>query len=180
MRIIGGYNKGRQFNPGKNFRARPTTDMAKESLFNILQNQVDFEKIKVLDLFSGTGSIALEFASRGCADVTSVESNFHHYHFIREVIEKLEEKHIKTIKANAFRFIDTTEMTFDLIFADPPYDHVLFEKIPHLVLSRNIVLPGGLFILEHSKSYNFSGFNEFQEERTYGSVHFSFFRIPEA
>ena len=178
MRIIGGYNKGRQFKPGKSFRARPTTDMAKESLFNILQNRVDFEQIKVLDLFSGTGSISFEFASRGCPDVTSVESNFHHYHFIREVIEKLREKHIKTIKANAFRFIDTTEMTFNLVFADPPYDHTLFEKVPLLVLSRNIIQPGGLFILEHSKNYNFSSFNEFQEERSYGSVHFSFFQIP--
>ena len=101
MRIVGGEYKGRLFNPGKSFKARPTTDMAKESLFNILQNQVDFESIKVLDLFSGTGSISFEFASRGCTDITSVEVNFQHHRFIKEVIQKLGEKSIKAIKANA-------------------------------------------------------------------------------
>ena len=176
MRIVGGQYKGRQFNPGRSFKARPTTDMAKESLFNILQNLVDLETVKVLDLFSGTGSISFEFASRGCTDITSVEMNFQHHRFIGEVIEKLGEKHIKAIKANAFVFAAKTTQTYDLIFADPPYDHRQFAEVPSLILSGNILKPGGLFILEHSKSYDFSSYPEFTEVRNYGSVHFSFFR----
>ncbi len=177
MRIVGGIYKGRLFNPGKIFRSRPTTDLAKESLFNILQNQVDFEKIKVLDLFAGTGSISFEFASRGCKDITSIELDFHHYCFIKEVTAKLGEKNIKTIKANAFSYIAKTEQKFDLIFADPPYDHKQFAEVPQRVLKGNILLPGGIFILEHSGNYNFSAYPEFKEERHYGAVHFSFFRI---
>lgn len=176
MRIVGGQYKGRLFNPGKSFKARPTTDMAKESLFNILQNQIDFEGIKVLDLFSGTGSISFEFASRGCTDITSIELNFQHHRFIKEVIEKLGEKSIKAIKANAFHYCEKTDLTFDLVFADPPYDHKQFADVPKLVLSGNLLKPGGLFILEHSKNYDFSTFPEFIEIRNYGSVHFSFFR----
>ncbi len=177
MRIVGGKYRGRLFNPGKSFNARPTTDMAKESLFNILQNQVDFESIKVLDLFSGTGSISFEFASRGCLDITSVELNFRHHQFIKEVIEKIGETHIKAIKANAFQFVGKTDQTYDLVFADPPYDHKQFNEVPNLVLSSGILKPGGLFILEHSKNYDFSGYPQFAELRSYGSVHFSFFRI---
>jgi 16S rRNA (guanine(966)-N(2))-methyltransferase RsmD len=179
MRIVGGQYKGRLFNPGKSFKARPTTDMAKESLFNILQNQLDFESIKVLDLFSGTGSISFEFASRGCTDITSVELNFQHHRFIKEVIEKLGEGSIKAIKANAFQYCSKTDQHFDLIFADPPYDHKQFAEVPELVLNGNLLNPGGLFILEHSKNYDFADRPEFMELRNYGSVHFSFFRKPE-
>lgn len=176
MRIVGGEYKGRLFHPGKSFKARPTTDMAKESLFNILQNQVDFESIKVLDLFSGTGSISFEFASRGCTDITSVEVNFQHHRFIKEVIAKLGEKSIKAIKANAFQYCAKTDQSFDLIFADPPYDHKQFAEVPGLVLNGDLLKSGGLFILEHSKSYDFSDIPGFSEVRNYGSVHFSFFR----
>lgn len=176
MRIVGGQYKGRLFTPGKSFKARPTTDMAKESLFNILQNQIDFEEIKVLDLFSGTGSISFEFASRGCTDITSVELNFQHHRFIKEVIEKLGEKSIKAIKANAFQYAEKTDQSFDLIFADPPYDHKQFAQVPDLVLSGHLLKDTGLFILEHSKNYDFSSRPEFIEVRNYGSVHFSFFR----
>jgi len=176
MRIVGGQYKGRLFTPGKSFKARPTTDMAKESLFNILQNQIDFEEIKVLDLFSGTGSISFEFASRGCTDITSVELNFQHHRFIKEVIEKLGERSIKAIKANAFQYAEKSDQSFDLIFADPPYDHRQFAEVPDLVLSGHLLKDTGLFILEHSKSYDFSSRPEFIEVRNYGSVHFSFFR----
>ncbi|MEL7586686.1 MAG: RsmD family RNA methyltransferase [Prolixibacteraceae bacterium] len=178
MRIVGGTYKGRHFSPGKKFNARPTTDMAKENLFNILQNRVDFEHIKVLDLFSGTGSISFEFASRGCRDITSVELDFHHFSFIRQIIEKLGEKNIKAIKANAFRFIEQTNQSFDLVFADPPFNHPQFKEVPGKVLTGNILLPGGIFILEHSKIYDFSSLPEWEEIRNYGSVHFSFFRKP--
>ena len=176
MRIVGGKYRGRLFHPGKSFHARPTTDMAKESLFNILQNQVDFEELKVLDLFAGTGSISFEFASRGCTDITSVELNFQHHRFINEIIEKLGEKSIKTIKTNAFQYCEKTDQRYDLVFADPPYDHKQFADVPGLVLSGDLLKPNGLFILEHSKNYDFSSRPEFVDVRNYGSVHFAFFR----
>ncbi|WP_163717915.1 RsmD family RNA methyltransferase [Mangrovibacterium lignilyticum] len=176
MRIVGGEHRGRLFNPGKSFKARPTTDMAKESLFNILLNQIDFEAIKVLDLFSGTGSISFEFASRGCPDITSIELNFQHHRFITEVIQKLGVTSIKAVKANAFQYCSKTDQSFDLIFADPPYDHKQFAEVPDLVLSGDLLKPDGLFILEHPKNHNFSSRPEFVEVRNYGSVHFSFFR----
>ena len=176
MRIVSGKHKGRLFHPNKSFKARPTTDMAKESLFNILQNKVDFETISVLDLFSGTGSISFEFASRGCNDITSVELNFNHFRFIKNTIHKLNEKSIKAIKANAFQFVKKTDRQFDIVFADPPYDHPKFKEVPELILSENIIKPDGIFILEHSKDYDFSDLEGFTELRNYGSVHFSVFK----
>lgn len=176
MRIVGGNYKGRQFNPGKKFNSRPTTDMAKENLFNILQNRIEFEDVKVLDLFSGTGSISFEFASRGCRDITAIELNFHHYNFIRDVIEKIGEKNIRVVKANVFRFIEQTKQSYDLIFADPPFDLSQFKDVPLKVLSGNILRPEGLFILEHSKIYDFSDYPEWKEMRMYGNVRFSFFQ----
>jgi len=176
MRIISGIYGGRRIETGKKFKARPTTDMAKESLFNILQNRIDFSDIKVLDLFSGTGSISYEFASRGCTDITSVESNYQHYLIIKETIKKLGEKHIKSIKGDAFSFIKKTSDHFNLIFADPPYDLSDFEKIPGLILGCRLLEDNGLLIIEHPEKYNFSDFPEFTEERSYGKVHFSFFR----
>ena len=175
MRIVGGKHKGRQFHPGKAFKARPTTDMAKESLFNILQNRIDFDEIAVLDLFAGTGSISFEFASRGCTDITAVELNFNHFKFIKETIAKLNEEGIKAIKGNVFQYVPKITRQFELVFADPPYDHPKFAEVPELVLSGNIIKPGGLFILEHSKDYDFSNLPEYQETRHYGSVHFSMF-----
>lgn len=176
MRIVGGKYKGRHFNPGKSFKARPTTDLAKESLFNILQNRINFDQIKVLDLFSGTGSISFEFASRGCTDITAVELNSQHYRFIHDVINKLGEKGITVVKSNAFGFIKQATKNYNLIFADPPYDHPKFAEIPKLVLSSNILDKDGLFILEHPKNFDFSEYAEFKELRRYGSVHFSFFQ----
>ena len=177
MRIVGGKHRGRQFQPGKSFKARPTTDMAKESLFNILTNQIDFDEIKVLDLFSGTGSISFEFISRGCQQVTSVELNYQHVQFIKSVVEKLgAETQLRVLKANAFQYCEKTTDEFDLIFADPPYDHKRFIDIPQIVLSNKLLKKDGLFILEHPKNYNFSELEEFVETRHYGSVHFSFFK----
>ena len=177
MRIVGGIHRGRHFSPGKSFKARPTTDMAKESLFNILFNQVDFEAIKVLDLFAGTGSISFEFISRGCTQITAVELNFQYVQFIKSVIEKLgAENEMQVIKGDAFKYCEKTTEQFDLIFADPPYDHKQFADVPKLVLNGDILKTGGLFILEHSKYYDFSNYPEFLEIRNYGSVHFSFFK----
>ncbi|MDX9882428.1 MAG: 16S rRNA (guanine(966)-N(2))-methyltransferase RsmD [Prolixibacteraceae bacterium] len=178
MRIVGGKYKGRHFTPGKNFKARPTTDMAKESLFNILQNLIDFEKIKVLDLFAGTGSISFEFASRGCTDITAVEINFNHCNFIKETIAKLNETNIRLVKTNAFVFAAHFKEQYDLIFADPPYDMQNFAEVPGLVFRNGLLRKGGLFILEHSGNYDFSKLPQFRELRRYGSVHFSFFHTP--
>jgi 16S rRNA (guanine(966)-N(2))-methyltransferase RsmD len=175
MRIVGGKYRGRTFDPGKKFKARPTTDMAKESLFNVLQNSIDFEGIKALDLFSGTGSISYELASRGCTDVTAVEINLAHIQFIKEVIEKLGEKHIRVVKSNVFVFAAHIKEQFDLIFADPPYDHPKFAEVVNLIFRNNLLKPDGMFILEHSGQFDYSKHPNFKELRRYGSVHFSIF-----
>jgi 16S rRNA (guanine(966)-N(2))-methyltransferase RsmD len=175
MRIVGGKYRGRVFTPGKTFKARPTTDMAKESLFNVLQNYIDFEGTKTLDLFSGTGSISYEMASRGSTNVTAVEINPAHIQFIKEVIEKLGEKNIRIVKSNAFVFAKRIKETFDLIFADPPYDHPQFAEVADLIFKNNLLKPGGIFILEHSGQFDYSKHPNFKELRRYGSVHFSLF-----
>lgn len=177
MRIVGGIHRGRQFHPGKSFKARPTTDRAKESLFNILTNRYDFESLKVLDLFAGTGSISFEFLSRGCDSITSIELDFKHHAFIQSVVQQLNAKNeIRVIKDNAFRFCEQTSEKYDLIFADPPYDHPKFEEVPNLIFDNQLLAEDGLFILEHSKYYDFSNHPELIETRNYGSVHFSFFQ----
>lgn len=175
MRIVGGKYRGRIFTPGKTFKARPTTDMAKESLFNVLQNVIDFEIIKALDLFSGTGSISYELASRGCTNITAVEINPAHIQFIKEVIEKLGEKNIRLVKSNAFVFAARIGEQFDFIFADPPYDHPKFDEVADLVFNNQLLKPEGLFVLEHSSQFDYSQHPKFKELRRYGSVHFSFF-----
>lgn len=149
--------------------------MAKESLFNVLQNSIDFENIKALDLFSGTGSISYELASRGCTNVTAVEINLAHLQFIKEVIEKLGEKNIRLVKSNVFVFAARIKEQFDLIFADPPYDHPKFAEVADLIFNNNLLKPGGLFVLEHSGQFDYSSHSNFKELRRYGSVHFSLF-----
>lgn len=175
MRIVGGKYRGRIFNPGKSFKARPTTDMAKENLFNVLQNRIDFETTRALDLFAGTGSISYELASRGCTDITTVEIHAAHIQFIKEVIEKLGEKNIRLVKTNVFVFAAHINEQFDLIFADPPYDHPKFGEVADLIFSNNLLNPGGLFILEHPANFDYSTHPDFRELRRYGSVHFSLF-----
>jgi len=175
MRIVGGKYRGRIFSPGKTFKARPTTDMAKESLFNVLQNYTDFENIKALDLFSGTGSISYELASRGCTDVTAVEINPSHIQFIKEVMEKLGEKNIRLVKSNVFVFAKRINEQFDLIFADPPYDHPNFAEVADLIFKNELLKPEGIFILEHSGQFDYAAHPYFKELRRYGSVHFSIF-----
>jgi 16S rRNA (guanine(966)-N(2))-methyltransferase RsmD len=176
MRIIGGKFRSRTFNPGKNFKARPTTDFARENLFNILSNRFDFEDLKVLDLFGGTGSISFEFASRGCEDITCVEQNRMHYLFIHSVIDKLDlKKEVNVIHEDVFRFLQKTDKEFDLIFADPPYDLKRLSELPDLIVDSEILKGEGILILEHGKKNDFSSHPDFSEIRTYGSVHFSFF-----
>jgi 16S rRNA (guanine966-N2)-methyltransferase len=177
MRIIGGELKGRLFKPGKNFKARPTTDFARENLFNILNNTIDFEETKVLDLFAGTGSISFEFASRGCKSVTTVEMDHVHYAFINSVIKQLKlEKEIRLLRYNVLKFIPSCVDKYDLIFADPPYQLATIKEIPDMIFKFQLLQPEGILILEHGKNDNFAAHPNLFQQRIYGSVHFSFFR----
>ena len=175
MRIISGQYRGRQIRPPGNFRARPTTDIAKEALFNILLNTFDLEDVEVLDLFSGTGSITYEFASRGARSVVSVESDPVHHRFIRNTCSGMNMDRVTLIRGDAFRFLNRPTQTYDIIFADPPFDHPLLESLPDLVTGNGFLSGKGRFILEHSDRYRFSSHQAFLEERHYGGVRFSFF-----
>ncbi|WP_372933417.1 16S rRNA (guanine(966)-N(2))-methyltransferase RsmD [Mariniphaga sediminis] len=176
MRIVGGKYKGRIFTPNKKFSARPTTDLAKEALFNILTNSYHFSEMKVLDLFSGTGSIGYEFISRGAEAVTLVEKNPGHVRFIHDVVEKLGITNAQIVRDDVFRFLKYCRQDFDIIFADPPFDAPWLDKIPTTVFEANVLREGGLLILEHPKSYEFTKWPNFAELRQYGKVNFSFFR----
>ncbi len=175
MRIVSGVYKGKRLYPGKNFRARPTTDFAKENLFNVLSNYFNFEELEVLDLFSGTGSISYEFASRGCLSVDSVESNTRYHTFIQKTASDLSFTQLAAIRADAFRFLKHITRDYDLIFADPPFDLKELDHIPHIIFSRNLLKRGGWFILEHGRDHDFSANTQFRELRKYGNVHFSIF-----
>ena len=175
MRIISGSCGGRTINPPKNLRARPTTDFAKENLFNVLGNVVDFEGIDVLDLFAGTGSISYEFASRGAASVTSVEINAVHYNFIRATAKSFGLTNIHPVKANVFLYLKSCAKKYDVIFSDAPYDLEGSEAVVDMVLEKGLLKEGGIFIFEHSKDKNFSSHPRFSRLRSYGSVQFSIF-----
>ncbi|MEG1612477.1 MAG: RsmD family RNA methyltransferase [Alistipes sp.] len=176
MRIISGIYRGRAINPPKNLRARPTTDFAKENLFNILNNLVDFEQTNVLDLFAGTGSISYEFASRGAKSVTSVEINTVHYNFIKQTAAQLGIENLYAVKANVFLYLKSCTKQFDLIFSDAPYDLEGSEEVVKQVLNGGLLSPEGIFIFEHSEKQDFSAYAEFWQLRSYGSVQFSMFK----
>jgi 16S rRNA (guanine966-N2)-methyltransferase len=161
--------------PPKGLPVRPTTDFAKTALFNILNNRIDFEETKVLDLFAGTGSISFEFISRGCAKVVAVDKDFGCIRFIKETIEKLDLAGMQANKADVFGFIKTYSGNFDLIFCDPPYDLDKLPSIPDAVFETNLLAPDGLLIVEHSTRVDFSAHTRFTEQRSYGKVNFSFF-----
>ncbi len=176
MRIISGKYRGRTINPPKNLRARPTTDFAKENLFNVLTNMVDFEECDILDLFAGTGSISYEFASRGARSVTSVEINPVHFNFIRSTARELEFDNMYVVKANVFLYLKSVSKQFDLIFSDAPYDLEGSEKVVDAVFEKNLLREDGIFVFEHSAKQNFSSHPNFYQLRSYGSVQFSFFK----
>ncbi len=178
MRIISGTHKGRVIHPPKNLPVRPTTDFAKESLFNILNNHIDFEGLKLLDLFCGTGSISFEFASRGSTSITSVDENYQCCEFIKKTSFDFKIENIKTIKSDVFGFLKKNLNSYDIIFADPPYIIELskLELIHELVFSKNFLKPGGLLIIEHSQQCDLSKLSHFSEHRKYGNVNFSFFK----
>ncbi len=175
MRIIGGTHGGRLIKPPGFFKARPTTDIAKESLFNILQNKIDFENIHVLDLFSGTGSISYEFASRGAGSIISVEKDFKNHEFIKKQAAQFDFKQIRALRTDAFRYLNTNKEKFDFVFADPPYDLKELDSIPNVFYKIERLNQDGLFVLEHSSDFNFSSHARFIELRKYGRVQFSFF-----
>jgi 16S rRNA (guanine(966)-N(2))-methyltransferase RsmD len=191
MRIISGKYKGRIINPPRNLRARPTTDFAKENLFNVLAGMVDIEECDVLDLFAGTGSVSYEFASRGARSVTAVEINAVHYGFIRRVAGELGFTHFFPVKANVFNYLRACTRQFDIIFSDAPYDLAGSEEVVSLVFERGLLRPagavrddgtvsdGGLLIFEHSKGRDFSAHPNFLQMRSYGSVQFSMFGVRE-
>lgn len=175
MRIITGQYKGRHFEIPRTFKARPTTDFAKENLFNVLRGYVDFDGATALDLFAGTGSISLELVSRGCRRVVSVEADRDHAHFIRQCFDKLGTDRDVLVRSDVFRFLKKGGQPFDIVFADPPYALPELPLVPDLVLSGGWLAPGGVFVFEHSRKQDFSGHPRFKEHRSYGSVNFSFF-----
>ena len=193
MRIITGRYKGRHFDIPKTFKARPTTDFAKENIFNVLMQYIDFEGATALDLFSGTGSITLELLSRGCSHVISVELDRDHHRFIQQCLQKLttspnpscrrgEVPPLKgrsggviPLRADVFRFVKSCKQQFDFIFADPPYALKELPEIPDMVIGKGLLKEGGILVFEHGKDHDFSQHPHFIEHRSYGSVNFSLF-----
>ena len=179
MRIITGIYKGRHLDIPRTFKARPTTDFAKENIFNVLMQYVDFDGATALDLFSGTGSISLELVSRGCQQVVSVELDRDHHRFIQQCLQKLNSKVCIPIRGDVFRFLKSCHQQFDFIFADPPYALQELPQIPELVFEKQLLKPEGIFVFEHGKDYDFSLHPHFLEHRSYGSVNFSLFTAAE-
>lgn len=176
MRIITGQYKGRHFDVPRTFKARPTTDFAKENIFNVLNAYIDFDGARALDLFSGTGSISLELLSRGCQQVVSVEADRDHHAFIKQCLSKLGVDNCIAIRGDVFRFIKTCREQYDFIFADPPYSLKELPTLPDLIINQGMIAPGGIFVFEHGKDYDFTSHPNFVEHRSYGSVNFSLFK----
>ena len=174
MRIITGQYKGRHFEVPRTFKARPTTDFAKENIFNVMMGYIDFEDASALDLFAGTGSISLELLSRGCSEVVSVEMDRDHANFIRQCVEKLDTLNHTLVRGDVFRFLKSCRKQFDFIFADPPYALPTLAEIPDKALP--LLKEDGVFVFEHGKQYDFSQHPNFVEHRAYGSVNFSIFQ----
>jgi len=178
MRIISGSHKSKRITAPKNLPVRPTTDMAKESLFNILNNRYYFDEISVLDLFSGTGNISYEFASRGSQQILSVDKNFHCIRFIEQTANELGFDAIHPIQVDVFEFLKKHKQKYDIIFADAPYDMEGLNEIIQLVFNHDILSEFGMLIIEHPKEQSFEEEINFTERRRYGNVNFSFFEHP--
>ena len=176
MRIVGGEHGGRKFNPpSKMPYTRPTTDIAKEGLFNVIQHKLDIEDLKTLDLFGGTGSISYELASRGAPDLTIVEKDNTMYEFIKKTSRELRIEHLKAIKMDVFKFIEQCAEKFDFIFAGPPYALNTIDKLPEMIFEKQLLNPGGWFVLEHTPRNDYKKFPFYKMERNYGTTVFSFF-----
>lgn len=179
MRIIRGKYGRRRFDVPKNITARPTTDFARENIFNVIENIEDLEGKTALDLFAGTGAISFEFLSRGCRRVTAVEQAPVQTAFIADVKSKLGDEALEIVRGDVFRYIQRCTRSFDIIFADPPYNHPRFDEIAGLILGSRMVKPGTLVILEHGKDRDYSALPGFRQHRAYGSVNFSLFKIED-
>ena len=177
MRIISGYHKGRSIRPPKNLPVRPTTDMAKEGLFNILNNWVDFEDLDVLDLFCGTGNISFEFASRGVFAITCVDASSKCAAFVKSTFEELHYESGTVIKTDALRFVESSKKKWNLIFADPPYNYSNYPDLAKTILESPLLTEDGILIIEHPAEIDFSNYKEHTQTRNYGRVHFSFFEL---
>jgi 16S rRNA (guanine(966)-N(2))-methyltransferase RsmD len=175
MRIIGGKLKGIRMNAPERLPVRPTTDMAKEALFNILYNLYDFEECNVLDLFCGTGNISIEFASRGIPSITAVDKHSGCVYWVKSVIEKYDLPAIDVVKADVFKFLDQHKKSYEIIFADPPYNLPTIPLIPQLVMKNNLLTDNGVLIVEHPSLLRLEGQPGYQETRKYGNSSFSFF-----
>ncbi len=176
MRIITGKYKGRHFDIPRTFKARPTTDFAKENIFNVLTQHIDFDGCEALDLFSGTGSISLELLSRGCQRVVSIELDRDHHRFIQQCLQKLGDHDCIPIRGDVFRFLKSCHQQFDFIFADPPYALKELPQIPDLIFQKSLLKPEGIFVFEHGEKHVFSQHAHFLDHRQYGSVNFTLFR----
>lgn len=180
MRIISGQFKGRKFYPpASKWPTRPTTDYAKEGLFNILMNRIDFEETKMLDLFGGTGNHCYEFISRGCKDVTYVDKFGPAVKFVHHISKELEvEQFIRIVRSDVFKFIEQDPFQYDYIFAGPPYPLPTLNTIPDRVMESTLLNQEGVFVMEHNPNHDFKNHPFFSEERHYGKTIFSFFRHP--
>jgi 16S rRNA (guanine966-N2)-methyltransferase len=181
MRIISGSLGGRRIHPpSKMPYTRPTTDTAKEGLFNILQNTLDFEELKTLDLFGGTGNISYELASRGVPDLTIVEKDVQMFAFIKKNAEDLKLQNFKVVKSEVFKYIEGCKEQFDFIFAGPPYALTTIDELPRLIFEKELLKPGGMFVLEHTPRNDYKDFPFFKMARNYGTTIFSFFITDES
>lgn len=177
MRIIRGKYGRRRFDVPKNITARPTTDFARENIFNVIENYVDLEGLDALDLFAGTGAVSFEFLSRGCRTVTAVEKATTQQRFIQKVADELGDKNLLLVRDDALRYIASAPKAYDVVWADPPYEMPGFGDIPGMILNSALVKPGTLVIIEHNKTHDFSSLPGFREHRAYGSVNFSIFIV---
>lgn len=177
MRIVSGLYKGRAIRPPKNLPVRPTTDMAKEGLFNVLNNLVEFEGLNTLDLFCGTGNISFEFASRGAVSVTCIDQNPRCAAFIKSTFDTLNYDGATIMKADALRFVASTKNRWDLIFADPPYESPVHLELVNSIMERQLLTENGLMVIEHPAEIDFSSIPHLTQTRKYGRVHFSFFEL---
>ena len=176
MRIISGTHGGRKINPpAKMPHTRPTTDIAKEGLFNIIQNNLEIDELKVLDLFGGTGAISYELASRGATDITTIEKDEKMYNFIKRTAAELGFTNMRVVKSDVFRFIDSTTDQYDFIFAGPPYALTTIDDLPRQLAQKRLLKPGGWFVLEHTPRNDYKKFEQYKTERNYGTTIFSIF-----
>lgn len=177
MRIIAGTLRGRRLNPPANLPVRPTTDMARESLFNILNNYVDYEDCTVMDLFAGTGAVSIEFVSRGAKEVTSIDINNSCTEYIKSAARQMNISNIHVVRADVFDLLKRANRKFDIVFADPPYALHDLPKLPDIVFDSNVLNEDGIFILEHPKEFSFEDNPHFWQHRAYGKVNFTFFAM---